>query len=419
MRRKKKSKKIFIFIILIFLILTIWLVIKNKPIKNPDIVSPTEEPIVEPTTYVSKIINSSNVNIKDGWQELIIKYLDLYTKSLVKLDSLDVKELFTDPNSDEAYLTQNALELIVEHHKLQDNDMKLSEAKYDIEYKDIKINNNKVTIYFLEDDYYKFNYMKDITSKVIDVENTIVINKSDEGIYTIDSIRIVKDNYVMFTNVIDFNSSNVKEKIDDLKEKYLNLSKEEVSKNRELLNIANSKEYVANKKCDNLYNRDEALEYALSYADSRNSNYADYSNVGGNCMNYASQVVFAGGIPMDEVGDYKWKYYSSEFDATSMKKGRTSSWTATKYFYEYAKYNSGYGLCSEVDVNLFYALPGDIIQVGYDGFSHTTVVVSPYKKDDKIVDILVNSNTVGLENYPVLAYPYKNKRLIKILGYNN
>ena len=102
-----------------------------------------------------------------------------------------------------------------------------------------------------------------------------------------------------------------------------------------------------------------------------------------------------------------------------MKKGRTSSWTATKYFYEYAKYNSGYGLCSEVDVNLFYALPGDIIQVGYDGFSHTTVVVSPYKKDDKIVDILVNSNTVGLENYPVLAYPYKNKRLIKILGYNN
>ena len=75
---------------------------------------------------------------------------------------------------------------------------------------------------------------------------------------------------------------------------------------------------------------------------------------------------------------------------------------------------------SEVDVNTYYAEIGDIIQVGYkDIYSHSTVVSSKVIKDDKVIDILLNSNTTDLENYPLSAYIYPNERLIKILGWNN
>jgi hypothetical protein len=78
-------------------------------------------------------------------------------------------------------------------------------------------------------------------------------------------------------------------------------------------------------------------------------------------------------------------------------------------------------MCADVDVNLFYAEEGDVIHVGYKDdteYSHTTFVSKVINNDNSIY-ILVNSNTTGLKDYPVLGYIYQNKRLIKILGYND
>ena len=36
----------------------------------------------------------------------------------------------------------------------------------------------------------------------------------------------------------------------------------------------------------------------------------------------------------------------------------------------------------------------------------------------KITDLLINSNSLNLENYPLSGYVYPNKRIIKILGWN-
>lgn len=376
-----------------------------------------KENIVEKNTYLNKVTNNSGITIKDGWQDIIVKYLDLYTKSLVKLETQDISSLFTNPNGIEEYITYSTIDFQVEHHKMQPNDMKLSDASYNIEYKNVNINGNKVTIKFLEDDFYKFNFMGDIQTKIIDVENTVVINKSSEGIYTLDSLRVVRDNYIMFTNVVDSNSS--KTTIDNLKQKYLNWDREEVEKNIKLLNEANSKEYVTTKKCNHSYDRNLAVNYANKYADDRNSDYYDYSKLGGNCVNYVSQSIHAGGVPMDYTGSYQWKHYSSALNEANTASGRSNSWTAVSYFYNYAKNNTGFGMCAVTDINIFYAEGGDVIQVGYNGFTHATLAVGQVKKDGKILDIMLNSNTVGLENYPLLGYTYQNKRLIKVLGYND
>ena len=431
--KRSVGSKILLIILFILLAMAIYALYKNnqeKPTEpsNP-IVEPENnknpEPKVEPPkvkeTYLNKVTNSSGYTIKDGWQDIIVKYLDAYTKSLVYLDSVDVSNLFTNPDSNEAYLTNATIDFIVEHHKMQPNDMKLKDAYYDIEYKSVKINDNKVTIVFLEDDYHKFNFISDdITSRVIDVENTIVINKSESGVYTLDSVRTVKDHYVMFTNVIS--PSDGKVAIDNLKNKYLDMLREEVNKNKSLLETANTKEYEASKTCDHEYNRVDAVAYADKYADARNSEYYDFSKDGGNCANYVSQSIHAGGVPMDYKGDAIWKYYSANADYSNNPVGRTASWTAVNYFYRYARDNSGFGLCSDIDINIFYGEPGDVLQVGYNPdnpFTHTTIVVDKVIKDGKVVDLLLDSNTVGLYKYPALGYTYQNKRLIKILGYND
>ena len=50
------------------------------------------------------------------------------------------------------------------------------------------------------------------------------------------------------------------------------------------------------------YDRQAAAAYADRYVDERNDAWPDYAGSGGNCQNFASQVLLAGGIPMDIYG---------------------------------------------------------------------------------------------------------------------
>lgn len=416
-RRKKRLRRRRIFLLVLFIFIIIFVLIKSCGKK--DNLNENNDYDNEVKTYLNKVVNNSDEEILDEWQNVIVSYMDLYTSSLYNLKSKDVTKLFTDKDSSEAYLTQASIDLQVYHHSLQLNDMRLKKAYYDIEYTNAEVDGDIVTIDFLEDDYYNFKYLDNITSRIIDVENTIVLRKNNDK-YTIDSIRIVRDNYVIFTNLLE--DDFTKDDVDSLKSKYTKYIEEETEKNKNLLSEANSEKYEPAKYCDHSYNREDAVNYSYMYVDDRNREYSDYSLLGGNCANYASQSIHEGGIPMDYIGSHQWKYFGDSVNEEESQNGRSTSWVATYYFYEYAKNNSGHGMCSEVDVNLFYAEGGDVIHVGYKddiNYSHTTLVSKVIKKDNKIVDILVNSNTTGLKDYPILGYIYQNKRLIKILGYND
>ena len=47
---------------------------------------------------------------------------------------------------------------------------------------------------------------------------------------------------------------------------------------------------------DTPYDRDAAVAYARRWALSRNPLYYDFEDIGGDCTNFASQYIFAGGI---------------------------------------------------------------------------------------------------------------------------
>ena len=125
---------------------------------------------------------------------------------------------------------------------------------------------------------------------------------------------------------------------------------------------------------------------------------------------------------MDYFGDVtvQWKSYSGAYNTSQTPNGLAYSWTSVPYFRDYALNNKGYGLCATVDANIYTALAGDLFQVGSKSSTrHVVVSIGPYMKDNKVVDILVNSNTVDLENFPMSAYVYPYVSLIKIYGWND
>ena len=51
----------------------------------------------------------------------------------------------------------------------------------------------------------------------------------------------------------------------------------------------------------NAYDRQAAVAYAKQWVTDRNDEWPDYSMSGGNCQNFVSQCLLAGGIPMDSM----------------------------------------------------------------------------------------------------------------------
>lgn len=61
------------------------------------------------------------------------------------------------------------------------------------------------------------------------------------------------------------------------------------------------------------YDRRSAAKYAMKWALSSNPAYKNYEAWGGDCTNFISQCVHAGGIPFDHNGNNilrKWYWYS-------------------------------------------------------------------------------------------------------------
>ena len=414
-RRKRKDPKNgiikFLLFVIVILLIVIAVILKNKKSDtNPETGNKKEEIV-----YKNKV-NYDGIKVDKKINELIVNYMDLYYKSISELEYNDMSNLFSSEK--EAYKNKTAIELLIESRKLKEFDMKMSKAKYDINYISYEEDDGIYTVKITENGYYNFNFMKDITSKIYGVENTFIIEKVD-GEYKIKKFDKIQDFYVMIDEAFE-NKTNYKDELDEIKEDYLTTIKEKQEGLKEEYDEY-IEGYEIDLEADVKYNREKALSYANKYVTDRNDEWDKYDTPGGNCQNYASQVLYAGGIPMDSEGyiTSQWKYYSSVPDESESKSGRSYSWTGVGYFYTYAKNNKGYGLVAKVDANYYSALAGDVAQVGYDGYGHSVVVVGNVKDSDgNIIDILVNSNTIDMENYPLQAYTYPNKRIIKIIGYN-
>ena len=171
---------------------------------------------------------------------------------------------------------------------------------------------------------------------------------------------------------------------------------------------------------DVAYDREAALAYADQYAMTRNPDWVDYTGSGGNCQNYVSQCLLAGGIPMDTQGSAVWKWYDSAFSNAPTASGRSGSWASVTQFLTYASSNTGFGLAAAVDEPYFTGQPGDLLEMGTESGWRHTVIIRDLVTDDagETVDYLINSNTNDMKNFPASLYGYPVVILTRIAGWN-
>lgn len=346
--------------------------------------------------------------------------LDTYYYMAQWEEETDLTPHFAEDCNENALVCQTSYDLFVAMRSKRDVDLKFEckEIRVDILAVEKQGDTYKIT---LEENYTcRFSFMDD-DSVTQGIECRMGI-KEVNGEYKLTYYEREEDFYRMIHQEYDYGSANPQEKLDALTTKVL----EEYEKQLEVLAAFKteviSEDYTpVTKKCDVKIDREASKAYALKYALERNPEWFAYDSLGGNCQNFGSQVINAGGVPMDIFGGAIWKHYSTGVNLNNVAQGRTPSWTGVGYFYNYAKNNSGYGLVAEVDANIYTAEAGDILQVGNpEGeYTHTIVALGPILDEDgNIIDINTASNTMDRKNYPLSAYNCPYVRLIKVYGYN-
>lgn len=156
------------------------------------------------------------------------------------------------------------------------------------------------------------------------------------------------------------------------------------------------------------YDRGSAVEYAHRWAYARNPAYYDFSQIGGDCTNFASQCVYAGAGIMNMTPVYGWYYLTAD--------RRTASWTGVEYLYNFLTGNEGAGPFAE-ETAIERAMPGDIAQLSFGGgrYGHSPVIVSVGEKPD-MQNILVAAHTNDTDYKPLGTYAFIKCRILHITG---
>lgn len=146
------------------------------------------------------------------------------------------------------------------------------------------------------------------------------------------------------------------------------------------------------------YYRDLAVSYAHQWAFRRNPRYLDFSNLGGDCTNFISQCLLAGGFKMNYTKDTGW-YYNSAYD-------RAPAWTGVTPLYNFMIKNKGTGPRAHL-VDYHEMEPGDLVQLSFDSsnFSHSLIVVE-VRQPVTLGSILIATHTDDSDERPLSSYVF-------------
>jgi len=361
--------------------------------------------------------------LSEEQRNLIIAFMDDYYETLATLEVINPSTYFVDPEGRNSVLNQVVWSFMVKLRGKQSIDLLMDQYEYILTLESVETEEEDVEITLTEDSIQTYKAYPNVTSEQYNTIHHFVLNNTDNG-WRIESHR---QRGTLYWNLLgDYHERRDEEEdiiIDEqeaIESIYtqMNVLLEKADSNfmlrQETIEKVELPEY------DYEYNRTAAIEYANSWIDERNETWLDYSSYGGNCQNFASQILLAGGIPMDLKGSELWKWYSTNLNDNTSSTGRTSSWTGVDNFLEYASENRGYGLVSDTNAPYYSGEIGDLIIMGYDENWRHTVVISEVIKDERgnTIDYLINSNTSDLRNFPVGAYIYTRQKLVKIYGWN-
>lgn len=158
--------------------------------------------------------------------------------------------------------------------------------------------------------------------------------------------------------------------------------------------------------CSHPYDRTAAVSYLMQWVARRNPDWAAYDDYGGNCINFASQTLYAGGIPMSD----HW-YWAGKEDYSY-------AWINVGGFTDWVTGDPSPLVC-DPDAAYYTGHPGDLILMGIETARNHATTISSLVADEegRTVDYLLCSSTDNLLDFPAGAYCYTNQRLIRIFGW--
>lgn len=154
------------------------------------------------------------------------------------------------------------------------------------------------------------------------------------------------------------------------------------------------------------YNRNKAVDYARAWALNKNPEFFHFDGIGGDCTNFISQCLLAGGGIMNYDKYYGWFYID--------KNNRAPSWTSVKYLQRFLLGNHSPGFrCKILPIEDLEV--GDIIQIRQnpDNFNHSVIVSKITNRE-----IYVCAHSYDALDKPLSSYNYLELVGIHIIGIN-
>ncbi|MGI6109848.1 MAG: amidase domain-containing protein [Eubacteriaceae bacterium] len=356
-------------------------------------------------------INDETGSLTSEQSGALQDFLNTWYDSLASLKAGDIASKLSDAGS--SAKNQAALDYQTAERKMQKTDLSLTGYQYTLNITGVEQNDdNTITVTADEDSVQNFTAYAGIDSEAWGMDHTFVFKNTDGSwkLFSHDSedslFQITIGNAPEDQDAVSWYAQREADLEQDAQSDTDGRSTQGTDPGDVSVQVG--------------YDRPSALAYAESLVNDRNPEWGDYTDYDGNCQNFASQVLNAGGIPMDTDGDAIWKWYEDDPDQGSSDYGRSASWTAVNDFLEYASTNTGFGLVAAVDAPFYSGDVGDLIEMGNsDGFEHTVVIANVIKNSSgDTVDYLVDSNTANLRNFPVSAYHYSRQILTRIYGWN-
>ena len=371
---------------------------ESAPAPSPE-PTPPPAPKYEPLTAVAadaeRIVGASGYGLSAAMEDMLLSLQDGYYQSVGSLAVQECDALFS--KTEEANRHEAIWRTLIEIRKASLIDLHLTSYNFTFYCTGVSWNGeDEVRITVAEDAVMYFAATSYVPSEQFDVTHTFVLDRTGQDSWKIKSHTSDDNPYENF--VYDKNNQC---------DSRLGAFLSSISA-RQAQRGGGSQ---TDKTWDHDYDRSAAYAYMQTYAAYRNGQWYTYDYSGGNCQNFSSQVLYAGGIPMDQEGDAQW-YWKNHYD-------QNYSWINVSRFFNYAAGNTGYGLVADASANYYTGQTGDILIMGDGDMDHTTVIADTITDGSGTVDYLICSNTSNYRNFPASAYYYTNHWVVRILGWND
>ena len=392
---------------------------------SPEGTTPPEQQNVLEPLGVGTAVFSDPGELTQGQQEAVLALLARYYDTLAGLELRDPVDLFS-PQAAAQYLGNRAVwEYVAAIRRMQRTDLSLLSYKVELDCQEVEQNEDgSVSFRVTENSIQNFRATPDVDSEQRNVYHQFSLSPQGDGedrwlvsVHTqLDSLyRTVMGQYAYRPSSPDSRSvAQLELHYQETLEQLLETAREDVTQR-----FVQGEEQPS-VTAGHSYDRGAAVAYARQWVGARSDSWPDYSRNGGNCQNFVSQCLLAGGIPMDIYSPGIWKWYGSTPNNLPQMAGRSGSWSSVGDFLEYAQNNSGYGLAAVADAPYYSGRPGDIIHLGSAERWRHTVLITGVVEDGggNTEDYLVCSNTADLRDFPVSAYAYTRQMLIRVVGWN-